>query len=54
MTWLAHGLIARTLFESVFFAPSQVAIGIAAGAALGFVGSLVSVGRHLRAVWRDA
>jgi len=37
----------------VFFTSSQIAMGVLAGATLGFLGSLLSVGRHLRAVWRD-
>jgi cell division transport system permease protein len=53
MAWLAHTAVSRMLFETVFFTPAQAAIGIAAGATLGFLGSLLSVGRHLRAVWRD-
>jgi hypothetical protein len=31
-----------------------VALGVAAGALIGLLGSLVSVERHLRRVWRDA
>lgn len=54
MAYLAHTAVSRMLFETVFFTAAQVGIGIAAGAALGFLGSLLSVGRHLRAVWRDA
>jgi len=54
MAWLAHTAVSRMLFETVFFTPGQAALGVAAGAALGFLGSLLSVGRHLRAVWRDA
>ncbi len=54
LTWLTHNVVSRSLFETVFFTPSQVALGVVAGAAIGFLGSLVSVGRHLRAVWRDA
>jgi len=54
MSWLAHTAVSRSLFETVFFTSSQVALGVLAGAALGFLGSLLSVGRHLRAVWRDA
>jgi cell division transport system permease protein len=53
MAWLAHTAVSRMLFETVFFTPAQAAIGISAGATLGFLGSLLSVGRHLRAVWRD-
>lgn len=54
MSWVAHTVVTRSLFETVFFTPSQVALGVLAGAAIGFLGSLLSVGRHLRAVWRDA
>lgn len=54
LAYLAHTTVSRMLFETVFFTPTQVAIGIGAGAILGFLGSLLSVGRHLRAVWRDA
>jgi cell division transport system permease protein len=54
LTWITHTVISRSLFETVFFTPAQVLLGVLAGAALGFLGSLVSVGRHLRAVWRDA
>jgi len=53
MAWLAHTAVSRSLFETVFFTSSQIAMGVLAGAALGFLGSLLSVGRHLRAVWRD-
>jgi cell division transport system permease protein len=53
LSWLAHTAVSRSLFETVFFTSSQIALGILAGAALGFTGSLLSVGRHLRAVWRD-
>lgn len=53
MAYVAHTAISRMLFETVFFTPAQIGLGIAAGAAIGFMGSLLSVGRHLRAVWRD-
>jgi cell division transport system permease protein len=54
LTWATHAVVSRSLFETVFFTPAQVLIGVLAGAAIGFLGSLLSVGRHLRAVWRDA
>ena len=54
LAWMAHGVVTRTFFETVFFSPAQLAAGVAAGAVLGLLGSLLSVGRHLRAVWRDA
>lgn len=53
-TWTAHQVISRTLFETVFFTPGQLLLGIVAGATLGLLGSQLSVGRHLRAVWRNA
>jgi cell division transport system permease protein len=53
MTWIAHLVVSRSLFETAFFTPSQLALGVLAGALLGFLGSLLSVGRHLRTVWRD-
>jgi cell division transport system permease protein len=53
-TWIVHTVVTRTFFETVFFSPAQVGLGLASGAVLGLLSSLVSVGRHLRAVWRDA
>ncbi len=35
---------------TVFFTPAEAAAGVAAGGLLGLVGSLLSVGRHLRSV----
>ena len=54
LTWLTHTVVSQSLFETTFFTPAQAALGVLAGAALGFLGSMVSVGRHLRAVWKDA
>jgi len=54
LAWSANGLISRSLVITQFFSPQQVAIGILVGAAIGFVGSWMSVGRHLRQAWRDA
>lgn len=54
LTWLTHTVVSQSLFETIFFTPAQAALGVVAGAALGFLGSMVSVGRHLRAVWKDA
>jgi cell division transport system permease protein len=39
-----------SIYPSVFFTPAESAAGVAVGGLLGLVGSLVSVGRHLRAV----
>jgi len=46
----AWALIDAALLRSVFFTPLQAASGVAAGALLGFLGSALSVGRHLRGV----
>ncbi len=54
LAWSANGLISRSLVVTQFFSPQQVALGILVGAAIGFVGSWMSVGRHLRQAWRDA
>jgi len=37
-------------FQASFFTPPEAAIGVVAGAAIGLLGSLVSVGRHLKNV----
>lgn len=51
LTWLAMQLIEHYLhFETVFFDRRLAALGIAFGALLGFAGSAVSVGRHLRRI----
>lgn len=54
LAWLTHDVVSRTLFETTFFSSGQVLLGVLAGGALGLLGSFVSVGRHLRAAWRDA
>ncbi|HZO18597.1 MAG TPA: hypothetical protein VFB46_06410, partial [Gemmatimonadaceae bacterium] len=50
LTYLAHSLISRTLVETRFFDERIILAGIAFGALIGFLGSAVSVGRHLRRV----
>lgn len=50
LTWFAHRAISRSFIETVFFTPDIALLGILAGALMGFVGSLFSVGRHLRSV----
>jgi cell division transport system permease protein len=47
-------LVSKNLMAAQFFNAEQVMLGIAAGGLLGLAGSWVSVGRHLRRVWRDA
>ncbi len=53
LTWFASNVISRNLVQTTFFEPWQVAAGLAAGALIGFCGSAVSVGRHLKQVWRE-
>lgn len=51
LTWVATTLIERYLsFETVFFDARMATLGVAAGALIGLLGSMVSVGRQLRRV----
>jgi cell division transport system permease protein len=51
LTWLAMAMIERYLdFQTVFFDGRMAALGVAAGALIGLLGSMVSVGRQLRRV----
>ncbi|WP_411280297.1 cell division protein FtsX [Gemmatimonas sp.] len=54
LAWATVQLVSKNLMAAQFFNAEQVLLGIAAGGALGLVGSWLSVGRHLRRVWRDA
>ena len=53
LVWAVHRVITTSLVETQFFTGSQLMLGLLAGATLGLVGSWLSVGRHLRKVWRD-
>jgi len=53
LTWLANSVISRNLVQTTFFEPWQIAAGLTAGALIGFFGSAVSVGRHLKQAWRE-
>jgi cell division transport system permease protein len=53
LIWAANGVVSRNLIETQFFDARQLSLGILAGALLGLVGSWISVGRHLRQIWRD-
>ncbi len=53
LSWGANGMVSRNLIATQFFTGSQLSMGVLAGALLGLVGSWISVGRHLRHVWRD-
>jgi cell division transport system permease protein len=48
LTWIAHRAIAQWVVATAFFDLPLILLGITAGAALGVVGSALSVGRQLR------
>jgi len=50
LTWIAHRLINAYVIDTVFFERSLAMLGLLFGALIGFLGSAVSVGRHLRRV----
>ena len=50
LSWGTYRLVGGIYHASVFFTPAEAAAGVAAGGLLGLVGSLLSVGRHLRSV----
>ena len=50
LSYGAFRLVGSIYHASVFFTPAESAAGVAAGGLLGLLGSLLSVGRHLRAV----
>ncbi len=54
MAYAANSVISRYLVATQFFTLEQIAMGVLAGACIGFVGSWISVGRQLKQVWRDA
>ena len=45
--------LARVILDKTGDVLAQVGAGLAAGALIGFVGSALSVGRHLKQVWRE-
>jgi cell division transport system permease protein len=48
--WVANKVINEYVIETIFFDRQMIFLGIVAGALMGVIGSLVSVGRHLRRV----
>jgi cell division transport system permease protein len=48
--WVANRVINEYVIQTIFFDRQMIFLGIVAGALMGIIGSLVSVGRHLRRV----
>jgi cell division transport system permease protein len=48
--WVANRVINEYVIQTIFFDRQMIFLGIVAGALMGVIGSLVSVGRHLRRV----
>ncbi|HWL39939.1 MAG TPA: permease-like cell division protein FtsX [Gemmatimonadaceae bacterium] len=49
-TWVAHRTVNEYFLRTVFFDRELIFLGIIGGATIGVMGSLVSVGRHLRRI----
>lgn len=49
-TWVAHRTVNEYFLRTVFFDRELIFLGIVGGAVIGVLGSLVSVGRHLRRI----
>jgi cell division transport system permease protein len=48
--WVANRVINEYFIQTIFFDREMIFVGIVAGAMMGVLGSLVSVGRHLRRI----
>ena len=48
--WVANRVINEYFIQTIFFDREMIFVGILAGAMMGVLGSLVSVGRHLRRI----
>ncbi|MFL5568844.1 MAG: cell division protein FtsX [Gemmatimonadaceae bacterium] len=48
--WVANRVVNEYFMETIFFDRQMVFLGVVGGAMMGVIGSLVSVGRHLRRV----
>ncbi len=48
--WVANRVINEYFIQTIFFDREMIFVGIVGGALMGVVGSLVSVGRHLRRI----
>jgi cell division transport system permease protein len=50
LTWGANAVISQNLIQTTFFDPGIATLGVLGGGVIGFLGSALSVGRHLRRV----
>ena len=50
LVWLTNRVINQYFIETIFFDREMIFVGVVGGALMGVIGSLVSVGRHLRRV----
>ncbi|HEY6089837.1 MAG TPA: permease-like cell division protein FtsX [Gemmatimonadaceae bacterium] len=48
--WVANRIVNEYFIQTIFFEREMIFVGILGGALMGVVGSLVSVGRHLRRI----
>ena len=48
--WVANRVINEYFIQTIFFNREMIFVGVVAGALMGVLGSLVSVGRHLRRI----
>ncbi|MFL5487563.1 MAG: cell division protein FtsX [Gemmatimonadaceae bacterium] len=48
--WVANRVVNEYFMETIFFDRQMIFLGVVGGAMMGVIGSLVSVGRHLRRV----
>ncbi len=48
--WIANRVVNEYFIQTIFFNREMIFLGVVGGAFMGVLGSLVSVGRHLRRV----
>jgi len=50
LVWVANRVVNEYFIQTIFFNRELIFLGVVGGALMGVLGSLVSVGRHLRRV----
>jgi len=50
LVWVADRVVNEYFMQTIFFDREMIFVGVIGGAMMGVLGSLVSVGRHLRRV----